>query len=98
MSSVPVGLLWKTQLLAQESGFESQKEAAQQQRGGGSSFSSDSRSFRRALRASRNLSHGASVDQISGSELTRYQYQVSALVHNDPLDQVSVRTGLIHDT
>lgn len=52
---VPLGLLWKTQLLAQVSGWESQKEAAQQQRGGSSCFSWDSRSFIWALRASTNL-------------------------------------------
>lgn len=52
---VPLGLLWKTQLLAQVSGWESQKEDAQQQRGGGSGFSCDSLSFIWAFRASMNL-------------------------------------------
>lgn len=55
VQGVPLGLLWKTQLLAQVSGWESQKEDAQQQRGGGPSFSWDSRSFIWALRASMNL-------------------------------------------
>lgn len=53
---LPLGLLWKTQLLAQLSGCESQKVDAQKQRGGGSTLSLDSRSFSRALRASTNLS------------------------------------------
>lgn len=56
VQGLPLGLLWKTQLLAQVSGCESQKVDAQKQRGGGSTFSLDSRSFSRALRASTNLS------------------------------------------
>lgn len=64
VQGVPLGLLWNTQLLAQVSGWESQKENAQQQRGGSSSFSWDSRSFIWALRASMNLqSHNPSVYQ-----------------------------------
>lgn len=55
VQGLPLGLLWKTQLLAQVSGCESQKVDAQKQRSGGSTFSLDSRSFSRALRASTNL-------------------------------------------